>query len=130
MNPVFGQDVAEFVGCVLAIVVGAKALLDVLARLVLSSRLEALEGSEDVALTGESLDPEHARVVVDERDQLATTSVRRYSDGEHVRVHKLKKFCGLTIRPRKRQPGGVREMTRIAQAKLPTSLSTGFLTMT
>ena len=51
-----------------------------LARLVLNSRLEALEGSEDIALAGESLDPEHAKVVVDERDNVAATSVRRYID--------------------------------------------------
>ena len=126
MNPVFGQEVAEFVGRVLAAVVGAKAL-DVLARLVLGSRLEALEGSEDVALAGESLD--HARVVVDKRDDVAATTIRRYVDREHVRVHELEKLCRLTIRPRKRQPGSVREMTRIARARLPTSLSSYFQTL-
>ena len=128
MDPVFGQEVAEFVGRVLAAVVGTQAL-DVLARLVLGSRLEALEGSEDVTLAGERLDPEHARVVVDKRDDVAATTIRRYVDREHVRVHELEKLCRLTIRPRKRQPGTVREMTCIARARLPTSLSSYFQTL-
>ena len=57
------------------------------------SRLEALEGSGDVALAGESLDPEHARVAVDERDDVATTSVQQYVDCEHVWVHEIAKLC-------------------------------------
>ena len=97
MNPVFGQKFTESVGCVPVAIARAKAL-DVLARLVLCSRLEALEGSEDVALAGERLDPEHARVVVHERDDVATTSVRWYVDVEHVCVHKLEKLCHLTKR--------------------------------
>ena len=62
-----------------------------------------------VALAGESLDPEHARVVVGERDNIAATSVRRYVDGEHVCVHKLEVLCRLPIRPRNRQLGSVRD---------------------
>lgn len=43
-----------------AAVVGGKAL-DVLAQFVLCIHLDALEGSEDIGLAGESFNPEHAR---------------------------------------------------------------------
>lgn len=76
---VFGQEATKFLGCVIAAVVGAKAL-DVLAQLVLGDRLKALEGSEDVALAGKSLNPEHARVVVNKCDIVAATYIRPHID--------------------------------------------------
>lgn len=60
-NPVFGQEISDFVGCVLAIIVRAKAS-EVFARLVLCSRPEALEGFKDVALSGKGFNAKHARV--------------------------------------------------------------------
>lgn len=109
-NCVFGQEITAFVGRVLAAVVGAKAS-DVLAQLVLCSRLEALGSSEDVALVGKSFSAEHARVGIDECDNVTATSVRRYVDREYIGVHKLE------------NAGSMQEMTCIARARLSAPLS-------
>ena len=98
------------------------------ARLVLGGRLESLESTKDIALVGERLNPEHARVVVEKGDNVAAATERRHVDLKHVGVYKLEQRNRLALRVRERQSRGVRNVTSVARTRIFALLGSYFQT--